>query len=256
MGKLTVLLPTYNNASIIRNCLESIKWADEILVCDSYSTDATLDIAREYNVRIIQHEYLNSALQKNWAAPQCLHEWILQIDTDEVLEEGMREEIQTAVTSAPADLHAYRIPRKNFLLGRWMKHAGVYPDYQTRLFRKDMGRWVEREVHAHVIVPGRVGQMQGHIIHYGTPTLSKLIRNLDRYTRYEADELRKSGRIFRLYQLLLRPPLIFAWSYLWQGGWKDGWRGYILCIYLAFYDFMSYAKLWELEELNLNKSPR
>ncbi len=256
MVKLSILLPTYNNANTIKDTLESIKWADEILVCDSYSTDATLDIVRKYGARIIQHEYINSALQKNWAAPQCRHEWLLQIDTDEVLEDGMREEIQAAIRDAPADLHAYRIPRKNFVLGRWMSHAGVYPDFQTRLFRRDMGRWIVREVHAHVVVPGRTGQLQRHIIHRGMPNLSKQVRNLDRYTRYEADELRKLGRVFRPYQLLLRPPYIFAKRYLWQGGWKDGWRGFIVCVYLAFYIFMSYAKLWEIEELNLDKSPR
>src|SRR5258708_36958369 len=104
--KLSVLLPTYNNAAIVRATLESVKWADEILVVDSFSTDATLDICREYGARIIQHEYINSAKQKNWAAPQCTHEWVLQIDTDEVLEPGLQEEVAGASAGPKPDVLA------------------------------------------------------------------------------------------------------------------------------------------------------
>src|SRR3979490_376106 len=96
--QLSILLPTFNNAATVRVTLESAKWADEILVVDSFSTDNTLQICQEYGARIIQHEYINSARQKNWAAPQCRHEWILQIDTDEILESGAREEIEAALT--------------------------------------------------------------------------------------------------------------------------------------------------------------
>src|SRR6266478_5170400 len=99
--KISVLLPTFNNAQIIRSALESIRWADEILVVDSFSTDSTLDICREYGARILQHEYVQSAKQKNWAIPQCGNEWVLQIDTDEVLEPGLREEIEAVIKNPP-----------------------------------------------------------------------------------------------------------------------------------------------------------
>jgi glycosyltransferase involved in cell wall biosynthesis len=253
---ISVLLPTFNNENIVRACLESVKWADEILVVDSYSTDATLDICRQYGARIIQHEYINSAKQKNWAVSQCKYEWILQIDTDEVLEDGLREEIENVVAGAPPEVHAFRIPRKNYVLGHWMRYGGFYPDYQTRLFRRDKGRWVEREVHAYVVVPGEVRTLQHHIIHYGMPHISKQLRNLDRYTRYEADELRKQGKRFRWHHLLIHPWLIFLYRYLWLQGFREGWRGLILSAYLAMYDFLAHAKLWEMEELGLEKSPR
>jgi glycosyltransferase involved in cell wall biosynthesis len=253
---ISVLLPTFNSANIIRATLESIKWADEILVVDSYSTDSTLDICREYGARIIQHEYINSARQKNWAAPQCTHEWVLQIDTDEVLEGGLREELLKAIAEAPPEVHAFRLPRKNHILGRWMRHAGIYPDHQTRLFRRDEGRWREREVHAHIVVPGEVKDLRGHIMHYGMPNLSKQLRNLDRYTRYEADELFKQGRRIRWHHLLVHPWLIFFYRYFWLQGFRDGWRGLIMCAYLGMYVFLSRAKLWEMEELKLEYSPR
>jgi glycosyltransferase involved in cell wall biosynthesis len=254
--KISVLLPTFNNSATVRHTLESIKWADEILVVDSYSTDDTLEICREYGARIILHEYINSAKQKNWAIPQASHEWILQLDADETLEPGLREEIAAALSDVQADVHAFRVPFKHFILGRWARYAGLYPDYHNRLFRRDHGRWIEREVHAHVEVPGRLETLQGHILHQGMPHLTNQLRNLDRYTRYEADELKKQGRRFHPARLLLHPWLVFLYRYLWLQGWRDGWRGYLICAYLGVYSFFTYAKLWEMQELSLEKSPK
>ena len=135
-AKLSVLLPTFNNAGIVRAALESVRWADEILVVDSYSTDNTLDICREYGARIIQHEYVQSAKQKNWAIPQCAHQWVLQIDTDEVLEAGLREEIQAVLESPPAGVDGFRINFKHQVLGQWVRVCGLYPEYHLRLFRR------------------------------------------------------------------------------------------------------------------------
>lgn len=253
---LSILLPTFNNAATVRETLESVKWADEILVVDSFSTDATLDICKEYGARIIQHEYINSAKQKNWAVSQCTNEWVLQIDTDEVLEPGAREEIEEALGCASPQVEMFRFPRKNHMLGRWMRHAGIYPDYQTRLFRRDSGRWIEREVHAHVKVAGEVRTLKHHILHFGMPNISKQLRNLDRYTRHEADELHKLGRQFRWTSITIRPCLVFLDRYVRQRGFVEGWRGFILCAYIAIYDFLSQVKLWELRELNLQHSPR
>jgi len=255
-SRLSVLLPTYNCADVVRDTLESVKWADEILVVDSFSTDGTLDVCRNYTDRIIQHEYINSATQKNWALPQCRYEWVLQMDTDERLEPGLREEIEIALTNMPPDVHAYRIPRKNHVLGRWLPYGGLYPDYQTRLFRRDEGRWQDKEVHAHVVVPGKVGTLRHHILHYGMPHISKQLRNLDRYTRYEADEMHKRGKSFRWHQLIFHPWLTFFHRYIWLRGFRDGYRGFVVAAYLAIYDFLAYAKLWELGELGLDRSPR
>jgi glycosyltransferase involved in cell wall biosynthesis len=254
--RISILLPTFNNAATVRETLESVKWADEILVVDSFSTDLTPGICAEYGARVIQHEYINSAKQKNWAVPQCKNEWVLQIDTDEILEPGLREEIEENLAAASSQVHAFRLPRKNHMLGRWIRRAGIYPDYQTRLFRRDAGRWNEREVHAHVRVSGEVETLQHHIMHFGMPNISKQLHNLDRYTRYEADELRKQGTHFRWTGLTLRPWAIFLQRYVWQRGFLEGWRGLVLCGYLAIYDFLTQAKLWELQELGLEQSPR
>ena len=223
---------------------------------DSYSNDDTLKICREYGVRILQHEYINSAKQKNWAAPQCNYEWVLQMDTDETFEPGLETEIVTSLINAAPDVHAFRIPRKNHILGIWARHAGLYPDYQIRLFRRNHGRWVEREVHAHVQVSGKIETLQGHILHQGMPYVTNQLRNLDRYTRYEADERRKLGKKFHWTKLIIHPWLVFLYRYAWLQGWRDGWRGLLIGAYFGVYSFFTYAKLWEMEELKLEKSPK
>jgi glycosyltransferase involved in cell wall biosynthesis len=240
----------------VRATLESVKWADEILVVDSFSTDETPSICRGYGARVIQHEYLNSASQKNWALPQCRNDWVLQIDTDEVLGPGLREEIETVVASAPSGVQAFRVPRRNHFLGKWIRYGGLYPDYQIRLLRRDSAVWQDREVHAHAEVPGTVGTLQRYVLHNDAPTIATRIRNLDRYTRYEADELRKRGRRFRWHDLVIRPWVAFGYRYLWLGGFKDGWRGFICAVYAAMYVFLSRAKLWELDVLDIERSPR
>ncbi len=254
--KISALLPTFNNESSIRPTLESVKWVDEILVVDSFSTDATLETAREYGARIIQHEYIQSAKQKNWAIPQCTHEWVLQMDTDEILEEGAREEIQSVVGQANRDIHAFRIPRKNHILGVWVAVANLYPDYQERLFRRDFGRFEEKEVHAHILVPGRTGTLQHHILHYGMRTISNQLRNLDRYSRYQADELKKAGKKFRWHHLVVRPFAIFGYYFFWKRGFFAGYRGFLSATIAAAFDFWAHAKLWEIETFNLSASPK
>ena len=256
MEKLSVLLPAYNNQDIIRECLESIKWADEILVVDSFSRDRTLEICREYGARIIQHEYIQSAKQKNWAIPQCAHEWVLQIDTDERPEPGLCEEMQTVLRAPPDGVDGYRVPFKHHLLGKWVRVAGLYPEYHLRLFRRDVGRFEDKEVHAHVKVPGKVGALRHHILHYGMPTISKQLGNIDRYSRYQADELKKRGKHFQWSHLFLRPFLVFVFYYVLQRGFMAGYRGFLIAAMNTTFDFWTHAKLWEMERFGLKASPR
>jgi glycosyltransferase involved in cell wall biosynthesis len=245
--KVSVLLPTFNNAAIIRSTLECVKGADEILVVDSFSTDGTLDICREYGARIIQHEYINSAKQKNWAIPQCTHEWILQIDSDEVLEPGATEEICARIAAAPPDVHAFEFRRKNHILGQWVRTANLYPDLQRRLFRRDVARFEDKEIHAHIQVPGKVEILDHHIVHYGMDTVSKQLRNLDRYSRYQAVELYKSGKRFRWRHLVFRPAAIFGYYFFWKGGFAFGYRAFWAAALDVCYDFWAHAKLREME---------
>lgn len=249
MAKLTVLLPTYNEEAMIVDCLESVKWADEILVVDSYSTDRTLESARQYGARIIQHEYINSAKQKNWAIPLCEFEWVLQMDADERLEPSLQAEIRGLIKNPPNDVDGYRINFKHHLFGKWIKHAGLYPEYHLRLFRRDVGRFQDLEVDAHVVVPGRVETLHGHILHFGMESISHRLGFIDRYTRYEADEREKRGRRFSIFNITMRPLAAFTYYYLYRLGFLEGIPGLILAAHKADFVFWTYAKLWEKKEI-------
>ena len=144
---ISVIVPTGNRIDVIEDCLQSVRWADEVIVVDSFSTDGTLDVARQYADRVLQHEYGFSARQKNWAIPQASHEWVLIVDTDERVTAQLRDEIKETLR-LPSPYVGYRIPRLNFLLGEPLHHTGYYPDYQVRLFRRDRGRYELRRVHA------------------------------------------------------------------------------------------------------------
>jgi len=245
--KLTAIVPTYNCESVLQRCLENVKWADEILVVDSFSTDRTLEIARQYEARIVQHEYINSALQKNWAIPQARHDWILLLDSDEELEQGFQAEVRGVLEDPPDHIDGYRMSRKNMVYGKWIKSCGYYPDTLVRLFRRSC-RYQEREVHAHIdITEERTGRFEHHLIHHDFTDLNKFLAKFPRYLGYELDQLVKEGRRFRLREITLRPAYFFLWCYIYKGGYRDGVRGLLLSVIRAVYNFMMYIKLWEYE---------
>jgi glycosyltransferase involved in cell wall biosynthesis len=253
---VSVTIITLNEEKNLPRAIDSARWADEILVVDSFSTDGTLAIAQEYGARVIQHEYINSAKQKNWAVPQCRHEWVLEIDSDERMAEGAQAEIAAAIAKAPPQVQAFRMPRRNEVLGVWLQVENLYPDYQVRLFRRDSGRWEDKEVHAHVRVAGEVETLRCDILHEGMPHISKQLSNIDRYSRYQADQLRKRGKRFRWYHLVLRPFAIFGYYYVWKRGFTAGYRWFIHAMLSTTFDFWAHAKLWEMGELGLDASPR
>jgi len=246
--QLTVIIPTYNSAKIIRRCLENVKWVDEILVVDSYSADKTLEICNEYAARIIQHDYINSALQKNWAIPQASYEWILLLDSDEELEPGFRVEVESILKDPPDTIEGYRMPRKNLIYGKWIKSGGMYPDSLVRLFRRNC-RYIEQEVHAHIdLQPEKVREFRHHIIHHDLTDLCSYHVKFTRYMNYELDQLVREGRKFRLREITLRPVYVFCWSYFYKRGFQDGIRGFLLSVLKAYYNFTMYMKLWEYEQ--------
>ena len=245
---VSVLIPCYNSADVIEECLASVSWADEIFVCDSFSTDATLDICRRYTARIVQHEYVNSATQKNWAIPQVAHDWVLIVDTDERVSPELRREIEAALTpDCPYD--GFRIPRLNHVFGRPIRHGGHYPDDQLRLFRRDCGRYQDRQVHAHVALQGAAGVLSAPLLHYGQRDVEQVTRvYLLRYTAWEAAQKQKDGVHFRPTDLVVRPAGAFALRYLKQRGFLDGTAGLFMALLVSAYVFLTYARLWQLQK--------
>lgn len=244
---LSVLIPCFNNADIIEDCLESVRWADQLVVCDSFSTDQTIEIARRYADEVWQHEYRNSASQKNWAIPQLAHTWILIVDTDERVTPELRAEIED-VLCGPIAHAGFRIPRRNVLFGRWLRHGGNWPDYQIRLFHRDLGRYQDREVHAHVLLDGSCGTLHSPLLHFPHRSVANLRRViLERYTTWEAMERYKRGVRFRWDRLLIRPVGAFVYRYVVQQGFRDGWQGLFMAGVWGCYVFNTYLKIRRLE---------
>ena len=243
--KLTVLIPCKDEAENIRVCLESIQWADEILMADSGSTDETMAIGKEFNARIIEREYINSANMKNWAIPQATYDWVLVIDADERCSPELRDEILKTLEAPNND--GYRIRRRNFVLGREMKYGDISHDTVLRLFRKAVSKYEDKHVHADVNVEtGNVGRLNGTFSHYTYRSLTSYFETFNRYTGWAAKDLLAQGKKPGLYNILFRPCFTFFRSYILRLGIFDGALGFFLSAFSAFYVLAKYAKLWSL----------
>ena len=243
---LTVIVPTFNSEIYIGELLDRVTgWADEVMVCDSGSTDRTLEIARSRNARIISHEYINSAKQKNWAIPQARSEWVMIIDSDELPEEALKTEISDFLASVEDEVELAHIPRRNLFWGKDMGKATSWPDYQSRLFRRDKGRYQDKEVHAQVEVPGRHVYLKNALIHDDFTDISSWWLRNNRYYRYELDECLKRGKKWGFKLQFAKPVYVFIRIYFRQGGFRHGFPGLFVAMQWFIYYFMVGAKLYE-----------
>lgn len=242
--RLSVALITRDEEDEIRACLESVKGADEIVICDSGSVDRTVAICREYTDRVYVDSWQGYAGQKNLCLARTSSPWVLSLDADERVTPELWVAIER-ILEGGARCDGYYIPSKNFFLGRQIKHGGWYPDYKLRLFRRARGRFAERAVHESVAVDGKVGYLNEPLEHHSYRSLSEYLVKMDRYTTLGAEDLYRSGRRSTIFDLAGRPPFTFFKMYLFQGGLLDGWRGLILSGLYACYTFVKYAKLHE-----------
>lgn len=242
--KISVIIPTYNEEKNIRAAIESARWADEILVVDSFSTDATPQIARQMGAQVLQHEYVNSAAQKNWAIPQAAHEWVMILDADERITPALREEI-LAFLEDPGPIVGLRIYRANHFMGRPIRFSGWQDDNVLRVFLRDKGRYLERNVHADVVIDGPVRVLRSKLYHNTFTSFDQYMRKFDRYTTWAAADRAKTTRHVTAVHLLLRPAWRFFRQYVLRFGFLDGKPGLIVCMLAAFSVFLKYAKLWE-----------
>ena len=245
---LTVIIPTYNEEATLRDCLESVRFADEILVVDSFSTDATARLAREAGARVLQHEYVYSARQKNWAIPQAAHEWVLLVDSDERVTPPLRDEILALLASGPRH-DGYWILRANHFLGRRMKRCGWGTDRVIRLFRRDVSRYQDREVHAEINLPGPLPVLRHALEHHSFRSFRQYWRKIQLYSEWGAAQLYKEGRRAGLLQILGRPVTRFLKMYIVRLGFLEGLHGLVLSLLGAFTVYLKYARLWEMHIL-------
>jgi glycosyltransferase involved in cell wall biosynthesis len=242
-----VTVITRNEEAQIGACLESVQWADEIVVVDTGSSDHTLEICRKYTPYVETQPWDGYAVAKNTALARATGDWILSLDADERVSTELHAAI-AALRQQPMDSlpDGYAIPRRNFLWGRWLRYGGLYPDYQIRLFKRGRGCFKARRVHESVHIEGRVVRLQQPLEHYSYQRLGDVIQRLDRYSDLAALDLRDHGKVFRVPALVMRPVGRFLRNYVLKQGFRDGIPGLIMAVSYAYSVFAREAKLWEM----------
>jgi len=249
--RLSVVVVTLNEEDRLRVCLESVAWADELIVVDAESQDKTAQIARDFTDRVIVRPWPGFAAQKNLVLAEARGDWIFSLDADEQVSAELREEIaHVLAVNGPHD--GYRVPRRNIFWGCWVRHGGLWPDWQIRLFRRGRGRFGERAVHESVEVTGSVGRLSAPLIHRSYRDVSDFLMRADRYSTLAAEEWTRSGRRAGLGDLVLRPLGRFLSMYVLQRGFLDGRRGFLLATLYAYYVFVRSVKAWERRETDLH----
>jgi (heptosyl)LPS beta-1,4-glucosyltransferase len=243
---VSVTVITRNEAADLADALRSVAWADEIVVVDSQSTDDTAAIARRFTDRVVVRDWPGYIAQKNYAASMATHDWILSLDADERVTPELAAEIQTRLATAPREA-AFRIPRVTWHLGRWIRSTDWYPDYQLRLYDRRSAGWTGTYVHEAVTVRGAVGDLRGELQHYAYRDVADHLETIDRYTTLAARQMHEAGRRAGLLDLAVHPPLAFLRNYVARGGFRDGATGFVISRMNAYYVFLKFAKLWELQ---------
>jgi glycosyltransferase involved in cell wall biosynthesis len=272
---VSVIIPVRQEAANLPRCLDSVKWADEIFVIDSQSTDATPEIAAAHGATVVQFQFNGTwPKKKNWALENLpfRNDWVFILDADEVLPPEAEEEFRQAIAKA-GDKAGYWINRRFMFMGKWLRHS-YYPNWNLRLFKHSLGRYEkltdadtqsgDNEVHEHVIVKGPTGRLRCEMDHYAFPSVEVFVEKHNRYSNWEArvsadrqlsgsdvqirsDEVGHRRRLKQLSQgLPFRPLLRFLYIFIWQRGFLDGWEGYYFARLHAVYEFLSVAKTYEL----------
>jgi len=251
---LTVIIPVFNSEKYLDKLIKTIiDDVSEIIICDSFSTDSTLEIAKSHYLKIIQKEYINSATQKNWAIPQATQDWVWIIDSDELPELKLIEEIRAFINTVDSAIDMAFMPRKNLFWGEFMGRASAYPDYQSRLFRRDKARYQDKEVHAQVKVPGEIHYLKYALVHDDFKEISVWWHRNNRYYKYELDECLKRGIKWSFKLQYVKPLYIFFQIYFLRRGLLHGFKGFFVAFQWLVYYFMVAAKLYEFELKNFKK---
>jgi len=238
----------FNEERRIARCLESLRFCDELVVVDSNSTDATVSIVSRYTDKLITQPFLGYVKQKNFALERATSEWVVCLDADEALSDELSAAIQSAIAQAGPDVAGFVLDRVTYFLGVWHDAGEWYPDRQMRVFRRVRGHWTGRDPHDRVELDGAVRPLAGRLLHWNYADLADHIRTIDNFSRRQAEGMHVEGLRFRLRDLVLRPPFRFVKGFLIRGGWRKGLPGFLVSVSTAYYVFMKYAKLWELEQ--------
>jgi len=255
---LSVAIITLNAASQLEACLQSARFAEEIVVVDSGSTDGTQALAERHGARVIQQHWLGFGPQKQFAVEAARHDWVLCLDADERVTPALQMAIESALeigqnsASTAAAPHAYRFPRCNRFLGRYLKHGEGYPDWSLRLFNRRHARWSDDAVHEKVVSDGTIGTLAGDLLHDSAESLSSYLTKQNRYTSLAADMALAAGKRSSLGRVALSPLVRFIKFYFIRQGFRDGLPGFVHIAIGCFNSMIKYAKMLERQ----NAAPR
>ena len=251
MAKLSVVISAYNEEQKIEDCLKSVSFAGEIILVDNSSTDKTVEIAKKYTSKIYKRQnnpMLN--INKNFGFSKASGDWILCLDADERVMPELQEEIKEKIGNS---VNGYWIPRKNIIFGKWIEHAGWYPDYQLRLFRKGKGKFPEKHVHEMIEIEGETKYLKESLFHLNYDSISQFLhKHINIYSDNEVENLLKNGYVFNYLDAIRFPLKEFLSRYFAREGYKDRFYGLVLSIFMGFYHFIIFAKLWEKENFKDN----
>jgi glycosyltransferase involved in cell wall biosynthesis len=245
--EISAIVVCFNEEDNIRDCLESLKWCDEIVVVDSFSTDRTVEICRQYTDRLIQRPWAGYRDQKAYAHSQASKEWVFLVDADERVSPELREEIQETLSRYGVYFSAFLVPRLVYYLGRWWWRGGWYPDYDIRLFRRDSATWGGSDPHEKILVDGKARRLRYPLHHFSYRDIADHISRINHFTTVSSRELREQGKRWRWTDSLLRPAFRFFRFYILKRGFFEGFPGFFAAATAAVYVFLRYAKLKELE---------
>jgi glycosyltransferase involved in cell wall biosynthesis len=249
--KISATIITFNEAENIRAACESVAWADEIVVVDSRSTDDTREIAEACGARVIKRDWPGFARQKQFAALEATHDWVFSLDADERVSDELREsvfDLRERMEDELAD--GYRIARRSFYMGRWIRGGGWYPDYQLRLYKRTRGHWEGAHIHESVRMRtgARVEQLAGELLHYSVRDAAHHHRMIgERYAPLAARQMFEAGRRTSPLRIATAAPSAFTRSFILKGGFRDGLAGLAIARFAAHHAFLKHVMLWEMQ---------
>lgn len=251
---ISVVVVTKNEERNIRDCLNTAKWADEIIIVDSYSTDKTLEISGELTQKIYQRSWEGFGIQKNFAMQKATCPWIFILDADERISTELKDEILSVMRSSPEHVVGYQLPRRNYFYGYWIRNCGCYPDYQLRLLRKDSGYLDDAEPHNKMVLQGEMGTLRAPLDHLTSPTVNDHLRKFPNFSKLASQEKFKSKKNVGWYDLFFPPLATFLKMYFSKGGYREAIPGFIYSSFASLYTFLKYAKLWEMTESSKDRT--
>jgi len=243
---LSVVIITKNEESNIKECLESVKWADEIVVVDDNSTDRTVGIAQRYTDRIFHRKMDIEGRHRNWAYDQARNTWVLSLDADERVSPELREEIERTIAD-PGEFKGFIIPRRNYIGDYWVKYGGWYPSGQLKIFMKEEFRWEEAEVHPRAFLKGPSNSLKNDLIHYSYKDFEDFVDKMNKQTTLEAKKWVRDKREMGFGKAFWRTLDRFFRTYLRKKAYKDGLTGFMISIFAGLYQILSYAKYHEMK---------